>query len=104
MVTLILIFVLFSPHWINFNDKPVERNPHRSEVVITPDGQGGLIYQVAGAAIRTPETASPDDRQLRADLLRVIEPISGEVSISKVEAVRDQAGRVLTYKVWVQKQ
>ena len=104
MVTLILIFVLFSPRWINFNDKPVERNPHRSEVVITPDGQGGLIYQVPGTAIGTANLTALDDRQLRADLLRVIEPISGEVSISKVEPVRDQAGHVLNYKVWVQKQ
>ena len=23
MVTLILIFIFFSPYWINFNDKPV---------------------------------------------------------------------------------
>ena len=28
MVTLILLFVFLSPYWINFHDKPVERNPH----------------------------------------------------------------------------
>ncbi|MDP9160574.1 MAG: hypothetical protein M3O09_10175 [Acidobacteriota bacterium] len=105
MVTLILIFILFSPRWINFNDKPVERNPHRSEVVITPDGRGGLIYQVSGSAIASPENSSPsDDRQLRSALLRVIEPISGEVSITRIEPVLDRGGRVLNYKVWVEKQ
>ena len=37
MVTLILLFVFLSPYWINFHDKPVERNPHPSGVVVTPD-------------------------------------------------------------------
>jgi hypothetical protein len=34
-------------------------------------------------------------------LLQIIEPISGEISITKVEPVRDGSGRVLSYKVWV---
>ena len=28
MVTLILIFIIFSPRVINFNDKPIGRSPH----------------------------------------------------------------------------
>lgn len=105
MVTLILIFILFSPRWINFNDKPVERNPHRSEVVITPDGKGGLIYQVSGAAIASSASSSSQDfHELRGELLRVIEPISGEVSITRIEPVLDRSGHVLNYKVWVEKQ
>ena len=35
MVTLIMMFVLFSPRVINFNDKPIARNPHPTEVVVT---------------------------------------------------------------------
>ena len=31
MVTLILLFVFVSPHFINFKDKPVERNPYLPE-------------------------------------------------------------------------
>lgn len=105
MVTLILVFILFSPRWINFNDKPVERNPHRSEVVITPDGKGGLIYQVSGAAIASSASSpSQDFRQLRGELLRVIEPISGEVNITRIEPVLDRSGHVLNYKVWGEKQ
>ena len=52
MVTLILIFVFFSPRWINFNDHPVERNPHSSGVVVYPDGNGEFIYQVEGNAVQ----------------------------------------------------
>ena len=37
-------------------------------------------------------------------LLRIVEPISGEVSITRYEAVRDRQGHVLTYKVWVHKE
>jgi hypothetical protein len=100
MVTLILLFVFFSPKLINFNDKPVEHNPHRTGVVVVPDGQGGLTYQIEAAAVAG-QVAGKDDNAIRSELLRIIEPISGEVSITKVEAVRDGLGRVLSYKVWV---
>ncbi len=43
MVTLILLFVFLSPYWINFHDKPVERNPHPSGVVVTPEA-GGAVH------------------------------------------------------------
>jgi hypothetical protein len=96
MVTLILLFVFLSPRLINFEDKPVEHNPHRTGVVVVPDGQGALIYQIEASAI-----VDKDDSALRSQLLQIIEPISGEVSITKIEPVRDSSGRVLSYKVWV---
>ena len=99
MVTLILLFVFLSPKVINFKDKPVEHNPHRTGVAVLPDGQGGLIYQIDAAAV-----VGTDDAAIRGDLMKVIEPISGEVSITKIEPVRDGSGRVLSYKVWVAKE
>jgi hypothetical protein len=99
MVTLILIFVFFSPRLINFNDRPVERNPHSTGVVVYPDGQGEFIYQVESRAV-----PAGDDSAVRAALLRVIEPISGSVSISRYETVTDGSGRVVAYKVWVQRE
>jgi len=98
MVTLILIFVFLSPHVINFNDRPVERNPHSTGVVVYPDGKGGFIYQVESRAVPV-----GDDSAVRAALLRVIEPISGSVRISRYETVTDSRGRVVAYKVWVQR-
>ena len=95
MVTLILLFVFLSPHVINFNDRPVERNPHGTDLVVYPDGSGGLIYQVDAKAIQP-----GDDTAIRAQLLRIIEPVSGEISISRYEAVIDKKGKVLSYKVW----
>jgi hypothetical protein len=96
MVTLILLFVFFSPKVVIFNDKPVERNPHSTGVTVTPDGAGGLVYQIAASAV--PGTKDAD---VRASLLHVIEPIAGEVNIKKYEAVRDPAGRIQSYRVWV---
>jgi len=99
MVTLILLFVFFSPQLINFKDKPVEHNPHRTGVVVVPDEQGGLIYQVEGSAVTATDTS-----EIRSQLLQVIEPISGEVNITKIEPVPDHSGRVLRYKVWVERE
>jgi hypothetical protein len=99
MVTLILLFVFLSPYWINFHDKPVERNPHPIGVGVTPDVGGGFIYQIDGAAV-----SGKDEAAVRAQLLRVVEPISGEASITKYEAVPDRQGHVLIYKVWVHKE
>jgi hypothetical protein len=98
MVTLILIFVLFSPRLIDFNDKPTARNPHPTGVVVSSDAEGHLLYQIAATAI-TPG----DDRSMREQLLHIIEPISGEVSIVKYEPVTDNHGQVQSYKVVVQR-
>lgn len=98
MVTLILFFVFLSPYWINFKDKPVEHNPHRTGVVVTPDGKGGFIYQIEATAIQ-----GKDQPEIRGELLSIIEPIAGEVTISNYEVVRDRSGQVSAYKVWVQK-
>jgi hypothetical protein len=98
MVTLILIFVFFSPRVLNFNDKPALRSPHLSDVLVTPDAQGGLLYQISGGAI-TPG----DDQSVRDQLLNVIKPISGSVSIVKYETVTDGKGHVQTYKVLVKR-
>jgi len=94
MVTLILIFIFFSPAVINFNDKPIARNPHPTDVVVTTDAEGHLLYQVEASAI------SPgDDHSVREQLLRIIEPISGAVAIVTYEAVPDGKGHVQSYKV-----
>jgi hypothetical protein len=94
MVTLIIIFIVFSPSVINFNDKPIARNPHPTDVVVSADAQGQLFYQVQASAI-TPG----NDRAVREQLLHIIEPISGAVSIASYETVTDGKGHVLSYKV-----
>jgi hypothetical protein len=94
MVTLILIFIFFSPRVIDFNDKPIFRIPHPTDVVVTTDAAGDLVYQIAASAV------SPgDDHTVREQLLRIIEPISGAVSIASYETVSDRKGNVQSYRV-----
>jgi len=41
---------------------------------------------------------------VRRQLEQIIEPISGAVSITRYETVKDPAGRPMSYKVWVEKE
>jgi hypothetical protein len=99
MVTLIILFVLFSPRVINFNDKPISRNPHPTEVVVMAGADGHLSFQVAATAV-TPG----DDPAVREQLLHIIEPISGAVSIVSYEVISDHKGKVQSYRVVAQRE
>jgi hypothetical protein len=98
MVTLILIFIFVSPRLINFNDKPRLMNPHPTGIVVASDGGGGLVYQIDGSSV-TPG----DENTVRSELLRVIQPISGDVSILRYEPISDRKGNVQGYRVWVKR-
>jgi len=99
MVTLILIFVFFSPRVINFNDKPGPLIQHPTGVLVTSDGAGGLVYQIEASTI-----SPADDAALREQLQHIIEPISGAVSIVSYETVADGKGKVQSYKVLVKRE
>jgi len=96
MVTLILAFIFITPRWV-FNDKPTTRVPHQTEVVVSPDGDS-LMYQIDASAV-----AAKSDAEVRRELLRVIEPISGETEVTRYEPVFDRHGHVRFYKVWVKR-
>jgi hypothetical protein len=102
MVTAILIFMFVSPHFIDFKDKPVETVAlHASEVLVREAGTSGgssrFIYQVRADDMNGAST----DAERRAAILRVIEPVSGEVSIERYEPVRNAQGKVIAYNAWV---
>ena len=94
MVTLILAFIFLAPLWINFRDKPAERSPYQTEVVVKP-ADHGFIYQVDAAAVKP-----GSDEEVREALLRVIEPIAGEIRIDRYEVIRDNKHNVVAYRVW----
>ena len=99
MVTLILLFVFVSPHFINYKDKPVERIPRLTGVVVVSGAKGELIFQIQASAVNS--SAGGD---VRRQLEQIIEPISGAVSITNVETVKDPSGQLQSYKVWVKKE
>ena len=94
MVTLILAFIFLGPIWINFRDKPVDRSPHQTEVVVRAEGNG-FVYKVDAASVR-----SGTDEDIRESLVRVLEPISGEITIDRYEPVRDSKHKIVAYQVW----
>src|ERR1700751_4984015 len=79
MVTLILAFIFLGPLWINFRDKPVERSPHQTEVVVRAEGNG-FVYKVDAAAVK-----AGSDEDIRESLTRVLEPIAGEITIDRYQ-------------------
>jgi hypothetical protein len=95
MVSLILAFIFITPIWVNFRDKPVERSPHQTEVIVQQEGDG-FLYKVDAAAIKP-----GDDTEMRESLLRIIEPVGGYVTIDRYEPVRDSSHNLVAYKVWV---
>jgi len=98
MVTLIVLFIFLAPYKLNFKDKPIERTPHPTRVVLIPDEENGYIYQVDAVGVTGKDAGS-----VQAYLQRVIEPIAGEVEIARYEPVYDKKGHVVAYKVWLEK-
>jgi hypothetical protein len=105
MVTLILIFLFVSPHVIDFKDHPVETVAlNSSDVLVKADGTSNgasrFIYQIRADQPGGPQASQTDDDR-RAAILRVVEPISGAVTIERDEQVLDSHGRVVAYNAWV---
>jgi hypothetical protein len=103
MVTAILVFMFVSPHFIDYNDKPVETVAlHASEVLVkeagtTSSGSSRFMYQVRADDMGAAKT----DAERQTAILRVIEPISGEVTLERYEPVRDAQGKIVAYNAWV---
>ena len=98
MVTLILLFIFITPHFINYKDKPAQRLPRPKSVLVMPDGDNGLIFRVDASDVKG---ATPAETQ--ADLARVIEPISGYVKIKHWAPEQDAKGNLVGYHGWVQR-
>jgi phytoene dehydrogenase-like protein len=96
MVTAILLFIFVAPRFINFKDQPAERPQHPTSISVTPDGNQGFVYQVDADAVD-----AQDEPMVRRNFLRIIRPIAGAVSITRLEPVRDSAGRIVAYRAWV---
>jgi len=94
MVTLILAFIFLGPISINLRDKPTPRPPNQTEVVVQQEGNG-FLYTVDASAVNAATEAD-----IRESLLRVIEPVSGEITIDRYTPVRDARHNVTAYKVW----
>jgi len=102
MVTLILLFIFVSPHYINFKDKPVPTIPlHSSEVLVKEAGMVGtdtrLVYEIRAEDLGGAKT----DTDIRAAILRVVEPLSGYVVLQSYKPINDATGKLVAYDATV---
>lgn len=102
MVTLILLFLFLGPRFIDFKDRPVETVAlHSSEVLVKEAGTSGessrFMFQIRADDMQGAKT----DAERQAAILRVIEPISGEVTLERYEPVRDAQGHIIAYDAWI---
>jgi hypothetical protein len=97
MVTIILLFIFLAPRWIGFNDRPTERTLHQTGLIVLPDAEG-LLFQVDASAVNGTTQA-----EIRASLVRIIEPVAGEIELLRYAAVLDAKGRVKSYQAWVRR-
>ena len=98
MVTLILLFLFVSPHFIDFKAKPVQIVPmQRSEVLVKAvppvDGEAQFIYEIRLDDLHGAHT----DAELRDAILNVVQPIAGNVTLEKYTPVLDTKGHIVAY-------
>ena len=96
MVTVILLFIFVAPRFIDFKDQPAGQHSHPNEIVVTADANQGYSYQADAAAVD-----AQDPAMVKANFVRLLQPMLGHVSIAKVEPVRDAVGRIVAYRAWV---
>ncbi len=106
MVSLILVFLFLSPRFIDYGDKPVATVPLRdSEILVKEAGTSGLknkfIYEIRASSTTGSPNPSQSEDDRRATILRIVEPISGEVTLDHYEPVLDNKGKTVAYDAYV---
>ena len=105
MVTLILAFLFIAPRLINFKDKPVPDVLLQPTQVLVrhasnnagPDrSQERLIYTVRAADLHNATGPALQDAAMK-----IIEPISGPITIERITPVQDTTGHTVAYDVTV---
>ena len=102
MVTLILLFLFVSPHFIDFKDRPVTTVPlQHSEVLVKTQGgtsdEARFVYEIRIDDLR----GAKNDADIRTALLNVVEPIAGDVTLEKYAPVLDTKGHIVAYDATV---
>jgi hypothetical protein len=106
-VILILIFVLLTPsHW--FHDQPNRASADSSitsrQVLLLSSEDKKQIYQVDSRLLALPERIPALENELHIALQKSLPELhNGRFSIAKIEAVRDEQGIVVAYRVEVHK-
>ena len=106
MVSLILVFLFLSPRFIDYGDKPVATVPLRdSEILVKEAGTSGLknkfIYEIRASNTTGSPNPLQSDADRRATILRIVEPIAGEVTLDHYDPVLDGKGKTVAYDAYI---
>jgi hypothetical protein len=98
MVTLILLFLFVTPHFVDFKAKPVTAVPlHASEVLVKEKGSAGndarFVYEIRIEDLHGAQT----EAEIRSAVLNIIEPMAGAVTLETVTPVVDTHGKIVAY-------
>jgi len=93
MVTLILAFIFITPFVWNYGDRPQPDKLAADSVLVQITGPGSYVYDV-------PATDVHGSATLETQLEQEIEAVSGAVTMSSYEAMKEPGGRIVSYRVW----
>ena len=95
MVTLILAFIFVTPHLWYYGDQPQLPQQTRKSIVVNTQPDGRLIFDIPASRLE-----SAPSNAVQPQLEQAVEQISGDVTLDRVESVKDSTGHVTGYKVW----
>ncbi|HVG27608.1 MAG TPA: hypothetical protein VM865_08385 [Acidobacteriaceae bacterium] len=101
MVTLILLFLFLAPRFIDFKDKPAAELPLQPTQVLVRHagytaGSDHLIYTVRAADLH-----GASGPAIQTAAMKIIQPISGPVTVERVSPVQDTNGHLIAFDVTV---
>jgi hypothetical protein len=101
MVTLILLFIFLAPRFIDFKDRPApDVGLQPTQVLVRHAGHAGgtehLVYTVRAADLH-----GATGPQLQDAAMKIIQPISGPVTVERISPVQDTRGETVAYDVTV---
>jgi hypothetical protein len=94
MVTLILAFIFFTPHFINYGDRPKPDWP-AGVIRASVNPAGGMIYEVPIEMVQT-RGGEPTNQ----DFANAIAPTSGPIVVDRYAAIREIGGGIVAWRVW----
>jgi len=102
MVTLILAFIFITPHLWDYGDKPTMLAGPSQPVIVTGDGDHGLIITVQASDVNVP--AAAPESEIRSALKHAIQPIAGDaVTVTHWQLQRDRNSNPVAWKIWAHK-
>ena len=94
MVTLILAFIFITPFAWNYGDRPQPDKLAPNSVLVKMTGRGSYVYDVPANDVYA------DGGPLNDQLQEQVQAISGPVTLDRYDAVKEQGGKIVAYRVW----